>query len=203
MSNHFDSHDGHTNSENSPEHTHKAVHHNVPEAETHTTDMPGLDEGHIVNKKNTNKGDPVTYIDYEGKTYDAVIKDINIRHGCHYADLEAMINGKSTLVDAPYNASPVNHSWNHAVQPTPTAQKPSIGRIVHYVLDSGQSKGQHRPAMIVRVWSDTCVQLTVFTDWSNDFGPDQHGGGGILWRPSVTLDETGEKPGTYHWPERV
>ena len=131
----FDSADGHTHS--SPEHHHKAVHHDVLNAETH-----------IIN-------DP-------------------------------------TPTTPPKHAEP--------------AQKPSIGRIVHYVLDSGQSKGQHRPAMIVRVWSDTCVQLTVFTDWSNDFGPDQHGGGGILWRPSAAQDEGGENPrsiGTWHWPERV
>jgi len=69
---------------------------------------------HIVNSKETNKGDHAKYVDHNGSIHDAVIKDINKRHGYHYADLEVTIDGKSTLVDAPHNASPVNHSWNHA-----------------------------------------------------------------------------------------
>ena len=72
---------------------------------------------HIINNKETNKGDQATYVDYEGAMHKAVIKDINIRHGYHYADLEVSIDGKSALVDAPHNASPVNHSWNHAAIP--------------------------------------------------------------------------------------
>ena len=69
----------------------------------------------IVDNKQTNKGDKATYVDYEGMMHEAVIKDINVRHVYHYADLETVIDGKPALVDAPYNASPVNHSWNHGV----------------------------------------------------------------------------------------
>lgn len=80
--------------------------------------------------------------------------------------------------------------------------KPSIGRTVHFVLDRGPNKGQHRPAVIVRVWSDTCVQLQVFTDSDatdryNDQIPNP------LWATSVTYDETAEKIYSWHWPERV
>ena len=75
---------------------------------------------HIINNKETNKGDQATYVDHEGGIHEAVIKDINVRHSYHYADLEAVIDGKPTLVDAPYCASPVNHSWNHAMTHVPT-----------------------------------------------------------------------------------
>ena len=74
---------------------------------------------------------------------------------------------------------------------------PSIGRIVHYVI----SPGQHRPAIIVRVWDEqptelSCVQLQVFTDGSND------GLQNVEWRTSVHQDATGLTPATYHEPER-
>ncbi len=84
-------------------------------------------------------------------------------------------------------------------------QKPSIGRLVHYVLESGPCTGQHRPALIVRVWGDlptSAVQLQVFTDSptsedSNDCLPP------VMWATSRLQDASGEKPGTWHWPERV
>jgi hypothetical protein len=75
---------------------------------------------------------------------------------------------------------------------------PSIGRIVHFIMPDGQ----HRPAIIVRVWDPkatnaTLVQLQVFTDSSNDKEPN------VIWRTSVHQDETATKPGTWHEPERV
>lgn len=82
-------------------------------------------------------------------------------------------------------------------------QTPSIGRTVHYVLPDGPSVGQHRPAVIVRVWSDTCVQLQVFTDGSND-GPDY--AAGVVWRTSVVKDDgavEGGRENYWHWPEYV
>ena len=85
----------------------------------------------------------------------------------------------------------------------PTPQRPSPGRIVHYVLSNGRSTGEHRPGMIVRVWSDTYVQLQVFTDSANDFRSDQQGYDGLFWATSVAHDEDEKKPGTWHWPERV
>jgi hypothetical protein len=81
-------------------------------------------------------------------------------------------------------------------------QKPSIGRIVHYVLTSGPSKGEHRPGIIVRVWSDDLVQLQVFTDNNaqNGFYNDQLPC--PLWATSVKYDESNAE-GTWHWPEYV
>lgn len=84
-------------------------------------------------------------------------------------------------------------------------QIPSIGRVVHYVLNEGRNAGDHRPATIVRVWGDqpdSLVNLQVLTDSnaeanSNDCLPQ------VLWKTSVSFDSTGEKPQTWHWPERV
>lgn len=91
-------------------------------------------------------------------------------------------------------------------------QQPTVGRITHYVLPDGRSKGDHRPAVIVRVWGEDqvkagtlpaealgTVQLQVFTDGSND--GDQYAAG-IVWKTSVVHDEAGGL-GTWHWPERV
>jgi hypothetical protein len=78
--------------------------------------------------------------------------------------------------------------------------KPSIGRIVHYVLtaeDSPHHPGDHRPAIVVRVWSEDCVNLRVFCDGGND-RPD----GQDLWITSATLDASAAAGGTWHWPER-
>jgi len=96
-----------------------------------------------------------------------------------------------------------SHDGQTQSEPAQPTQKPSIGRIVHYVLSSGRSKGERRPAIIVRVWSDTCVQLQVFTDSGNDFSSDQQGYDGLFWATSVLLDESGERPHSWHFPERV
>lgn len=42
-------------------------------------------------------------------------------------------------------------------------QKPSIGRIVIFKGEAANGVTEH-PAVITRVWSDTCVNLTVFFD---------------------------------------
>jgi len=97
----------------------------------------------------------------------------------------------------------------------------TVGRIVHYVLESGRSKGEHRPAIVVRDWSnpelpgsDGMVQLQVFTDGGNDgletSFPVNNGLAGsytrqtdlMIWRTSVHYD-IHLAPGTWHWPERV
>lgn len=90
------------------------------------------------------------------------------------------------------------------------------GRIVHYVLPDGPSAGEHRPAIIVRVWrgeivvnpktaeeehmKDTAVQLQVFMDgdgrgW-NDQAPN------VVWHTSVMYSEDKE-PDTWHWIEKA
>lgn len=87
-------------------------------------------------------------------------------------------------------------------------QVPSVGKIVHYVLPHGRSQGQHRPAIIVRIWDknptiDSLVQLQVFTDSTNDYTKGDTGGStGLLWATSVHHADTSEnKPATWHWPE--
>jgi hypothetical protein len=42
-------------------------------------------------------------------------------------------------------------------------QKPSLGRIVLFRSEPANGVNEH-PAIITRVWSDTCVNLTVFLD---------------------------------------
>jgi hypothetical protein len=81
-------------------------------------------------------------------------------------------------------------------------QEPSIGRVVHYVLDSGPYKGEHRPAFIVRCWAADLVNLQVFPD-SNAEGTSNDCLPVPLWATSRKYDATGELPGTWHWPDRV
>lgn len=84
-------------------------------------------------------------------------------------------------------------------------QVPSIGRVVHYVLEAGPHQGEHRAAFIVRVWGDTpdaLVNLQVFVDGSNDYYKNQGPEPLTLWRTSVHRDDAGA-PGTWHWPEYV
>jgi hypothetical protein len=79
----------------------------------------------------------------------------------------------------------------------------SVGRIVHYILPDGPSKGEHRPAIVVYVWPESSypggdtVQLQVFTDGSNDGAIYESG---IVWQTSV---HEGTDPCTWHWPERI
>lgn len=78
------------------------------------------------------------------------------------------------------------------------------GRIVTYVLteqdaarvntldqnrNNGAQLGSEFPAIVVRVWSSTTVNLKVFLDGADD-----------LW---VTSRLEGERPGTWHWPART
>lgn len=85
-------------------------------------------------------------------------------------------------------------------------QVPSIGRIVHFVLDEGRNKGEHRAAQIVRTWGTPdqpaqYVNLVVFLDGSND---DAIGGALTTWRTSVQPDFSEQPaPRTWHWPEFV
>jgi len=73
----------------------------------------------------------------------------------------------------------------------------AIGRIVHYVLDEGVSRGEHRPAIVIKIWDENgeVCNLQVFTDSANDTLP------GVMWERLVKHDETGTQEGTWHWPE--
>jgi len=88
---------------------------------------------------------------------------------------------------------------------------PSIGRIVHYVQEKparyqpseGPKLLVHLPAIITVVWSDTCVNLMVFSDGSNSEADDTNFRC-TKWVTSPNLDES-ETPQalTWHWPEKV
>lgn len=80
----------------------------------------------------------------------------------------------------------------------------TAGRMVHYVLPDGRSQGEHRPAIVVRVWDIPSypagtINLQVFTDGSND-GKDY--AAGTVWKTSVHYSEDKE-PGTWHWIEKA
>lgn len=86
-------------------------------------------------------------------------------------------------------------------------QVPSVGRIVHFVMpESSRYPGEHRPAIIVKIWdatpkTDSMVQLQVFTDGSND---GELFKSGLFWATSVHYaDPSEKKPYTWHWPEFV
>lgn len=94
-------------------------------------------------------------------------------------------------------------------------QKPSIGRIVHYVLAASdevlpQAVGEHRPAVIVRVWPGEfgdaeCpdgINAQVFLDGTNDVETNDGSIAVAMWTTSVPYSSE-PKPGTWHWPERV
>lgn len=75
------------------------------------------------------------------------------------------------------------------------------GRMVHYVLPDGRSSGEHRPAIVVKVWNKATgyVNLQVITDGSNDGDPYA---AGIHWATSISYSE-GKEPRTWHWIEHA
>lgn len=80
------------------------------------------------------------------------------------------------------------------------------GRIVHYVMQEGNSVGQHRPAIVVNAWKHVSeyeaegrVNLQVFTDFGNDGKQFESG---RYWATSVQYSEE-PKPGTWHWIEKA
>lgn len=66
--------------------------------------------------------------------------------------------------------------------------KPSIGRIVIYRGIDSNGSLEH-PAIITRVWSDTCVNLTVFPD-----------NGEVIVKTSVNLDQDKIQSHGWAWP---
>jgi hypothetical protein len=80
------------------------------------------------------------------------------------------------------------------------ALKPRIGRIVHFVQN-----GVHYAAMIVKVWTDTCVNLRVFPNGSDKIVAGALDTNDIAH--SVNFSDTCDKCGSgprewsWHWPE--
>ena len=73
------------------------------------------------------------------------------------------------------------------------------GRMVHYVLPDGVRKGEHRPAVIVKVWDHGhgTSNLQVFTDGMNDKTVN-----GLEWKTSIMYSED-KMPGTWHFIEKA
>lgn len=70
---------------------------------------------------------------------------------------------------------------------------PTVGRIVHFrfpELEQGTNNhGPLAPAIITRVWSDTCVNLKVIADGPAD-----------IWKTSVIQ---GDGDAQWSWPPRT
>lgn len=76
-------------------------------------------------------------------------------------------------------------------------QRPSVTRMVHYYPTENEHLGAGPlAAIIVKVWSDVCVNLSIFPE---------SGGGETVGKTSVTIaPEPGTPgPGTWVWPPRV
>ena len=81
------------------------------------------------------------------------------------------------------------------------------GRNVHFVLPDGPHAGEHRPAIVVKVWrqgdgtppANGYSNLVVFMDGTNDGAAF---GGCIHWATSIEYSEE-PKPRTWHWIEKA
>lgn len=69
-----------------------------------------------------------------------------------------------------------------------------IGTIVHFVVQAGPSRGEHRAAIVVTEPIDGRVNLQVFIDGSNDGYPHSRA---AIWEQGVPYSE-GMEPGTWH-----
>lgn len=74
--------------------------------------------------------------------------------------------------------------------------KPSVGRIVLVPMEPSLNNGADvAPAIITRVWSETCVNVRVLRD-----------GHETDWKTSLALFDTAEEASVGHacyWPPRV
>jgi len=73
-------------------------------------------------------------------------------------------------------------------------QKPSLGRIVLFRAHHANGKSEH-PAIITRVWSNECVNLTVFPDTQLPISYTS-----VLQNESLT---EGWQSCAWRWPPRV
>lgn len=102
---------------------------------------------------------------------------------------------RSTRIDAGLTR---HHQRRHArrkVEMKNASQRPSIGRIVHYTPvsrpDGDDSKAAPYPAIITHVFSDTVVNLHVFSDGSFRLSSAER---------TPTSVSMGASPGTWQWP---
>lgn len=83
----------------------------------------------------------------------------------------------------------------------PSAQKPSIGRIVHYwVLNTEECQNEPNPAIITRVNPDGTCDLQVFGDVPYD---DKDSAGERLGIRRSRPEGTDGRSGTWNWPPRA
>ncbi len=73
--------------------------------------------------------------------------------------------------------------------------KVKIGDIVHFVM----KEGIERPAIVTQVWSENCVNMTVFADGTND-GAFGYSPSYTSWQTSVIYSKE-QKPNSWHYPE--
>lgn len=77
---------------------------------------------------------------------------------------------------------------------------PTVGRIVLVTLDNGEV----RAADVVRVWSDSVVNLTLKRDGDNDNDATFRGNAIPLNDWLTSVEGGGEPaPGRWHWPPRT
>lgn len=70
----------------------------------------------IVNNRDTNAGDKITYIDQDGQIFEGHLTDLAEQNGNCYADLEYLKDGETaTATQVPHNTSPEKNSWNHSL----------------------------------------------------------------------------------------
>lgn len=77
------------------------------------------------------------------------------------------------------------------------AQRPSLGRIVHYSLHPGP-ESVPQAAIITAVHPDDHVTLTVFPPGEEPFAMSD-----VVEDPSYTLALGAQVGNTWHWPPRV
>lgn len=72
--------------------------------------------------------------------------------------------------------------------------RPKLGDQVHFVM----ADGTVRPAFVVAVWSDTCANLRVLFDGSNDAQDPSYSERD--WVTSVEFSQNDHRPRTFHYP---
>lgn len=85
---------------------------------------------------------------------------------------------------------------------------PFDGEIIYYTLGTDSNRpGEARPAIVVRVWSETVVNLLVFLDGDNDQFINADGWYKIpsclLWKTSVIHEEDAGQHNRWHRPSEV